>query len=140
MILLDTNVVSELRQRRQAPDPRVVSWFAAQPEGSAFLSAATVLELERGTLLLERRDEDAGARLRRWLEETVLPRFAGRVLPMDEQVAVACAPLHLSRTRPVVDMIIAATALVHDLTLVTRNVRDFEDTGVRFFNPWMHTV
>jgi predicted nucleic acid-binding protein len=135
MFLLDTNVVSELRRRRRA-DRRVLDWAAALPEASAFISVVTLLEIERGILLLERRDPHRAGHLRRWLETHVLRDFGGRVLPVDAPVARRCAALHMPDPLPDRDALIAATALVHGMTVVTRNVGDFERTGVPLIDPW----
>ena len=97
----------------------------------------TVLELERGVLTIERRDPPQGSRLRRWLEERVLEPFATRILPIDTSVARQSAALHIPDPRPERDALIAATALIHGLTGVTRNVGDFEPTGARILNPWL---
>lgn len=137
MFLLDTNVVSELRK---APfgraDPTVVRWADPVPPASLFLSVITVMELETGVLRLERRDVQQGRRLRAWLENDVLSAFEGRILPFDTRVARRCAALHVPDKRPVHDAVIAATALVHGLTVATRNGRDFQPTGVPLLNPW----
>ena len=137
MFVLDTNVISELRRARTGrADARVVAWVEAQPAGTLHLSAITVLELEMGVLALERRDPTQGVRLRAWLEGQVLPAFAGRVLAVDLAVARRCAALHVPDPRPERDALIAATALVHGLTVATRNVADFQPTGVAVLNPW----
>ncbi len=135
MYLLDTNVISELRRARRA-DARVAAWAAAIPSGDIFLSAITILELELGVLSVERRDAAQGAILREWLERQVLPRFGDRVLPVDLAVARACARLHVPDKKAERDALIAATALVHDLTVVTRNVMDFVATGAKILDPW----
>jgi predicted nucleic acid-binding protein len=135
MFLLDTNVVSELRRRRKA-DQRVLDWAAALPEASAFISVVTLFEIELGILLLARRDQDQAAHLRRWLDIRVMPDFDGRVLPIDVAIARRCAALHVPDPRSDRDALIAATALVHGMTVATRNVGDFEGTGVPLFNPW----
>jgi predicted nucleic acid-binding protein len=101
-----------------------------------FLSAITVMELELGTLLAERRDAVQGAMLRSWLNGQVLPAYLGRILVVDVQVAVRCAALHVPDRRSERDALIAATALVHGMTVVTRNVADFAPTGVPVLNPW----
>jgi predicted nucleic acid-binding protein len=101
-----------------------------------FLSSICVLELERGTLLMERRDASQGAMLRSWLDDQVLPAFAGRILPVDASVALRCAALHVPSPRSYRDSLIAATAMVHGMTVVTRNVSDFEPMGVKLLNPW----
>jgi predicted nucleic acid-binding protein len=137
MYLLDTNVISELRKTRTAKgDRRVRAWSESIPVASMFLSSITVLELERGTLLMERRDASQGAMLRSWLEDHVLPAFAGRILPVDTPVALRCAALHVPNPRSYRDSLIAATAMVHGMTVVTRNISDFEATGVALLNPW----
>ena len=137
MYLLDTNVVSELRKARTGKvDSHVREWAKDIPAASMYLSAICVLELERGTLLMERRDASQGAMFRSWLENHVLPAFAGRILPVDIPVAVRCAALHVPNPCSYRDALIAATAMVHGMTVVTRNVSDFEPIGVALLNPW----
>ncbi len=137
MFLLDTNVISELRKVRAGKaDPTVASWVRGVPAGSLFLSVIVVQELEIGTLLAERRDPSQGAILRAWLDEHVLPAFAGRILPVDTAVARRAAALHVPDPRPIRDGLIAATALVHGITVVTRNLVDFKPTGAMLLNPW----
>ena len=137
MFLLDTNVVSELRKARAGKaDPNVAAWARSVPVGSLFLSVIVVHELELGVLLAERRDPAQGAVLRAWLDGHVLPAFAGRILPIDVAAAKCGAVLSVPDPRPVRDGLIAATALVHALTVVTRNVSDFVPTGVAVLNPW----
>lgn len=135
--LLDTNVISELRKigDRKA-DANVAAWIDAKDAESFFISVITILELERGVLGVQRRDAAQGARLRTWLDRHVRPEFAGRILPIDDQIATHCAHLHIPDRRNEVDALIAATALVRGLTVVTRNVRDFDGTGVVVVNPW----
>ena len=135
--LLDTNVVSELRKAGDGKaDARVVNWIEAEEVASFSISAITILELERGVLGVRRRDATQGARLRLWLDNHVRRAFAGRILPIDDAVATRCAHLHVPDPRNEADALIAATALVHGLTVVTRNVRDFEGTGVIIVDPW----
>ena len=137
MQLLDTNVVSELRKiGTRRIDAKVAKWAASAGAGGFFISVITLMELETGVRLVERRDTKQGAMLRSWLDDKVLPGFAGRILPVDEAVALRCAALHVPDPRPERDALIAATALVHGMTLVTRNVADFEPMGVPLFNPW----
>lgn len=137
MYLLDTNVISELRKAKAGKaDPKVVAWAERIPAPNLFLSVITLLELETGLLLIERRDLLQGAILRCWLETQVIPAFSERILPVDTPVARRCARLHVPDPRSGRDALIAATALIHDLTVVTRNVADFEPTGVRIINPW----
>ena len=114
MFLLDTNVVSELRKVAEGKaDANVAAWQASVDELACFLSVITVQELEMGVLRIERRDPVQGRRLREWLEQRVIPAFAGRILPIDQ-----------------------ATALVHGLTVVTRNTGDFAPLGVDMLDPW----
>lgn len=137
MYLLDTNLVSELRKgRRGRADPGVVAWAEGVIGEDLYLSVITVWELELGVRLRERRDRSQGAVLRTWLERQVLDGFAGRILPVDTAVARRCAGLQVPDPRPDRDALIAATALVRGLTVVTRNIRDFEGTGVALHDPW----
>jgi predicted nucleic acid-binding protein len=138
MFLLDTNVVSELRKARAGKaDRNVAAWAVTIPVATLFLSAITIQELEIGTLLVERRDPLKGAILRAWLDEHVLPAFGDRILPVDTAVARRAAALHVPDPRPIRDALIAATALVHELTVVTRNVADFATTAARTLDPWL---
>jgi predicted nucleic acid-binding protein len=137
MFLLDTNVVSELRpSRSRHPHPQVASWAASVIAEQQYLSTIALLELQIGVLRKERTDPVQARVLRKWLEQHVLPTFASRVLPVDAEVAWRCAALMVPDPRSYRDALIAATALVHGLTVVTRNVRDFQATGVRILNPW----
>jgi predicted nucleic acid-binding protein len=140
MFVLDTDVVSELRKVEAGKGHRqVAAWSHQVTVGETFLAAITILELELGILLLERKDKRQGAILRAWIDTRVLPEFDGRVLPIDAAVAQRCAKLHVPDPRPMRDALIAATALVHGMTVVTRNVRDFEPMGVEILNPWEWT-
>lgn len=135
MFLLDTNVVSELR-RRDRTDPHVAAWIDGIDAGELHLSVVTVLELETGVLAVERRDASQGALLRRWLEDRVIPAFAGRILPIDLEVARHCARLHVPDRRSERDALIAATALRHGMTVATRNLADFAPMPVKLVDPW----
>jgi predicted nucleic acid-binding protein len=135
MFLLDTNVISELRRAGRC-DANVAAWVARQPNATLFISTITLMELEIGVLRIERRDAAQGAMLRTWFTQQVRPGFRGRALPVDEEVASRCAQLHVPDPRPERDALIAATALVHGMTLVTRNVGDFQTTGAHVLNPW----
>ncbi len=135
MFLLDTNVVSELR-KAQIADANVVAWAESQSTSSLFLSVISVLEIETGILLLERRDAAQAAVLRTWLDGYVLRAFSDRILPVDTAVARRCASLHVPDRCADRDALIAATALVHGMTLATRNVDDFTPTGVEVLDPW----
>lgn len=135
MFLLDTNVVSELRRPNRA-DPKVAAWAERVLPAALFLSSITLLELDTGALLLAPRDEVQGKLIRHWIEERVLPAFADRILPIDTAVARRCAALHVPDPKPYRDSLIAATALVHGLTVVTRNRADFLRLAVTVLNPW----
>ena len=135
--LLDTNVLSELRKVGDGKaDANVTKWVGAQDSNDLFISAITILEIERGILTIQRRDAAQGSRLRGWMDSRVRPEFAERVLPIDDAIATRCAHLHIPGRRNEADALIAATALVHGLTVVTRNVQDFDDTGVIIVDPW----
>jgi predicted nucleic acid-binding protein len=137
MFVLDTNVVSELRKAKaKKADPNVTAWAAAVPATGLFVAAITILELETGVRLVEDRDAPQGKLLRAWMDNHVMPAFAGRVLAFDTAVARRCAALHVPDRRSDRDAMIAATALVHGMTVVTRNVADFAATGVPVLDPW----
>ena len=135
MYILDTNVISELRKGSKA-QRSVRMWAQALPAANLYLSVISILELEIGTLLVERRDRKQGAILRAWIEGQVLPSFSGRILAIDTVVAQQCAALHVPNPRSDRDALIAATALVHGMTVVTRNLIHFQAMGVAVVNPW----
>jgi len=135
MFLVDTNVLSELRSRKRT-DPNVGAWFDGLRASELYLSAVTILEIELGTLSLLRKDPAQGKILRSWIDTKVLPSFKGRILPVDTEVALRCATLHVPNKRAERDALIGATALVHRLQVATRNVSDFEPLGVATVNPW----
>ncbi|WP_277184074.1 type II toxin-antitoxin system VapC family toxin [Caballeronia sp. BR00000012568055] len=137
MFLLDTNVISELRKAGDGKaDANVMSWLLDRDASDFYISVVTLFELEMGVLRMERRDPDQGTRLRMWLRTRILPEFTDRTLPLDAAVATRCAKLHVPDPRPERDAYIAATALVHGMTIVTRNVADFSPCGVSVVNPW----
>ncbi len=141
MYLLDTNVVSELRKAKSGKaDENVVAWASSVSATSLYLSVITVLELETSTLLVERRDPVQGAIIRSWLNAHVLPAFSDRILVVDTAVAQCCAKLHIPDPRSDRDAILAATALVHGMKMVTRNVKDFTPTGIEILNPWNYKI
>jgi toxin FitB len=140
MFVLDTNVVSELRKAKAGKaDRNVTAWASSVRADALFVSAITILELETGVLLVQRRDPEQGSLLRAWLDQQVLTAFAGRVLPVDTPVAQRCAALHVPDPRSDREALIAATAMVHGMTVVTRNVADFAATGATLLNPWHKT-
>jgi predicted nucleic acid-binding protein len=133
--LLDTNVLSEMR-RQDKMNAGVKAWADSVAIADQYLSAITLLEIELGVLSVSRRDKAQAAILRSWIDTRVLPSFAGRILSVDATVALRCAQLHVPDPRPELDALIAATALVHGLQVVTRNVADFQPMGVKLLNPW----
>jgi len=136
--LLDTTAISELRRAERA-DGNVRKWFASTNLSLLFISVITLFELERGRLSLARRDPVQAAPLGDWLDNSIYPMFESRTLLVDDAVAFRCAALHVPRTRPLADSLIAATALVHDLVVVSRNEIDFLPMGVPLLNPWTLT-
>ena len=137
MLLLDTNVVSELRKVASGrAHPNVVLWNETVDPAETFISSVVLHELEIGVRLVEHNDPPAGMVLRNWLENTVLTAFSGRILPLDEAAAVQAARWHVPDPKPINDAYIAATAFTRRMTLVTRNVRDFDGMGVALVNPW----
>ncbi|OIS91043.1 VapC toxin family PIN domain ribonuclease [Brucella cytisi] len=137
MYVLDTNVVSELRKVRNGmANPKVTAWSESVDAADLYVSVITVMELELGIRQIERKDFSQGKMLRSWLDQHVLPEFVERTLPVDTAVAMRCARLHVPDKRSERDALIAATALVHGMTVVTRNVADFQPTGATILNPW----
>ena len=138
MFLLDTNVISELRKVGDGrADANVVAWLSGVEASNLYVSTVTLMELERGALRIERRDKAQAALLRQWLENYVYLAFRDRAIPVNAEIALSCAALHVPDPRPELDALIAATALVHGMTLVTRNVADFAPMGVKLINPWV---
>jgi predicted nucleic acid-binding protein len=135
MYLLDTNVVSELRKGKRA-DANVRRWARPIPASSLYISVISVLELEIGILLVERRDRKQGVILRAWMDGHVLPTFTSRILVIDAAVARRCAALHVPNPQSDRDALIAATALIHSMMVATRNVDHFQPAGVAVVNPW----
>jgi toxin FitB len=132
--LLDTNVVSALRVRGR--EPQVQAWAGSVPVADQFVSALTIAEIERGVLAKERTDLAQGAVLRRWLEEHVLPAFAGRVLPFDLPAARILAAYPAPEKAPLDDALTAAIAQSTGMSIATRNTKHFEPLGVSIINPW----
>lgn len=137
MFLLDTNVVSELRKTGSSKvDRQVEKWAISTPATQTFISVITIFEIERGVLRMERRDRRQGQILRTWLNDYVLTHYSDRIIPIGTRIAQRCASLHVPDPMPDYDALITATALEHGLIVVTRNVRDFERTGVKLLDPW----
>jgi len=137
MFLLDTNVVSELRKVKSGKcDPNVAKWsFSVEPI-SLYVSSIVIHEIELGILLAERTDKRKGKVLRVWMNDYVLPAFENRILSVDKDVVLVSAKYHVPNPKPFRDTLIASTAVIHNMTVVTRNVDDFKLTGVRVLNPW----
>jgi toxin FitB len=135
MYILDTNVISELRVGKANPSPAVLAWARDFRHGQMFITAVTVLELEKGVQLLERKSPPQGGTLRLWLD-ALKSSFEGRILSFKANTACLCATLHIPNPRPDRDAMIAASALEHRFAIVTRNVNDFHGTGVMVINPW----
>jgi predicted nucleic acid-binding protein len=136
MLLLDTNAASELRRLPKQHATPFAAWFAAHSSVPMFLSVISLLEIDYGVRLKERHDRAQADILRDWMESRLLPAFVDRLLPVTGPIARRCAAIHVPDRRPPHDALIAATAAVHNLTLVTRNVRDFAPMGVPLLNPW----
>lgn len=136
--LIDTNVLSELR--RKQPDAHVVEWFAGRAAQSLFLSVLTLGEIRKGIERLDETRTDAARKqgLGDWLEQELPTFFLGRLLGVDAAVADRWGYVQAlaGRPTPAIDSLLAATALQHNLTLVTRNVKDFVGMGVNLINPW----
>jgi len=131
--LLDTNVVSELRKSRPASE---VLLFIKNADASAlFISVLTLGELRRGAAIKKRTDAELARRLAEWIDG-IESSFADRILAVDAAIARVWGELSANRSRPVVDTLLAATAIAHDLVLVTRNVDDVRDIQIEVLNPW----
>jgi hypothetical protein len=136
MYLLDSNVISELRDGKPKQSQEVRQWASRHQLEQLYLSATVILELERGIQLLERRKPPQGQALRRWLG-IVLQQFEGRILSFTAKTAPICASLHIPNPRSERDAMIAAVALEHRFAVVTRNTQDFAGTGLTLVNPWL---
>jgi toxin FitB len=133
--LIDTNVVSELRKNRRC-DPNVGAWQIEASRHEMFISVISMMEIRYGMLTVKRKDAAFAELLEAWYEGQVKEAFDGHVLPIDLAVCERCSTLLSERTRNLGDALISATAYVNDLTIATRNVADFADTGVELVNPW----
>lgn len=137
MYLMDTNVISESRKVHLGKaNTGLTLWTESTAQNSMYVSVITLMEIEQGILGLSRRDKKQGNMLNEWFQQTVRPAFSGRILDVDESIALLCASLHVPDKKPANDALIAATAMVHGLTLVTRNTADFENLNISLFNPF----
>jgi predicted nucleic acid-binding protein len=134
--LLDTNVVSALRKPERQRNDTFFQWAKRLNLEECFISTITLCECEKGIRLMERRDTQQGGLLRVWFEQNIIPAFTGRFLPLDMAAARRAGALQVPNPRPIDDAYIAAIALEHDMTLLTRNVNDFLGMGLRIINPW----
>lgn len=131
--LLDTNIVSETSKHR--PEPRVRSFLLSVAREQLYVSALTIGELQRGVVLVRNENPTTAANISAWIAQTERD-FAGRILDVDAQVAKAWAEVSIGPTKPTLDLLIAATAIRHGMTLVTRNVRHVTGLGLSIVNPW----
>jgi len=137
MFILDTNVISEIRKARSGKaDQNVVSWLSQQNAENLYVSAITLMEIELGILRIVRRDAVQGNLLRQWMDHHILPEFSDRTIPVDSAIALRSAALHVPDPRPERDAFIAASALVHRMAIITRNVTDFLPMRVSVVDPW----
>ncbi|MDR1152684.1 MAG: type II toxin-antitoxin system VapC family toxin [Bifidobacteriaceae bacterium] len=135
-VLLDTNIVSELRKGPDRIDPNVAAWAETQRLADHWLSVITIMELAIGVARIARRDPVQGDRLRAWLDTSVISTFRTHILPIDLPVALIAAGLHTPNPGPERDTLIAATAIHHHLTIATRNTKDFDRHALSTINPW----
>ena len=133
--LLDTNVISELRKKNRC-DPSVAAWQKSIKGEDVYISAISMMEIKAGVINARRKNPEFSKELNEWYEMQVKPTFHKRVIAVDLAVSECCSVFLNQRTRQLADALIAATAHVHGLTLATRNVADFEDTGIDLINPW----
>lgn len=136
--LVDTNVVSELR--RKSPDSRVLAWQKGYALEELWMSVLSLLEIRNGTEQVRRSDASFAGELDRWYRNVLLKAYSGRILPVTLHICETRATLPIRRTLPFIDGLIGATAKQHKLTLVTRNLKDFEDFGIELINPWAHPL
>lgn len=137
MYLLDTNVISEIRKAGTGKaNPNVITWAQSVSSDNLYVSVITIMEIEMGVLSIERKDAVQGKILRHWLDHNVLQTFEKRILSVDMVVAQCCARLHIPDRKSERDALIAATAITHGMTVVTRNIDDFKTTGVVILNPF----
>lgn len=137
MYLLDTNIVSELRKLETGKiHPQVYRWIKSNGFTHTYISAVTLAEIQTGILSLARKDKAQAASLDNWFTNRLLPAYRTRTLSVDTEVALICAQLHIPAKRPINDAYIAATAIAHNLTLVTCNVRDFQGLPLMLENPF----
>ncbi len=140
MYLFDTNVISELRKVRSGKaDANVIQWVTDKDPQQLYLSAISILEIDMGILIIDKRDTKQAGALRKWRDDYLFPSFEHRILDLTLAVCRQCAKLHIPNKRPDRDAFVAATALHNNMTVVTRNTKDFADTGVVLINPWHET-
>lgn len=137
MFLLDTNVISELRKIKIGKANKGLEiWSKNHNKKIMFLSVISLLELEIGALSLERKDPKQGTVIRMWIDEIIKPKFKDRIIPVSTKTVLICSKMHIPNRKSITDSLIAATAIEHNLTVITRNEKDFEETGAKIFNPF----
>src|SRR3546814_6043912 len=139
MFLLDTNVISALRRPDRLP-PEVTAWADSADADQFYISAISILEIEQSILAEKRVDPVTGEILRAWFETDVLQAFADRIIAVDTEVAMRCAALHVQAPQSERDGLLAATALVHSMTLCPRNTTDSKKTDLVLLKPWIYAV
>ena len=137
MYLLDTNIVSELRKLETGKiHPQVYRWIKSNGFTHTYISAVTLAEIQTGILSLARKDKAQAASLDNWFTNRLLPAYRTKTLPVDTKVALIYAQLNVPNKRPINDAYIAATAIAHNLKLVTRNIQDFQGMPITLENPF----
>lgn len=138
MYLFDTNIISELRKMSNSKiDPNVSNWIAQICPEDTYISVISIMEMRAGIMQKMRKDLIQGNYLQHWYDNVMLPAYQGRILPITAKVATICAELHVPNKRPTNDALIAATAMAHNYTLVTRNTKDFQGLKMKLFNPFL---
>ncbi|KMK51578.1 twitching motility protein PilT [[Actinobacillus] muris] len=137
MYLLDTNILSELRKfHNNTIDENVRKWFEQIMPSQTYISVISLMEIQMGISLKKRKDVLQAAHLQQWFNDMLLPLYQTRTLPINAEIALSCAELHIPNRRSLNDTLIATTAIQHKLTLVTRNTKDFQGLKLRLLNPF----
>lgn len=138
MYLLDTNIISEIRKiNLKTANIGVTQWAENNHKDLMYISVISLFELEKGVLNLERKDAQQGKIYRDWLDNKVKPTFENRILSITPQTVLICAKMHIPDKKSLTDSLIAATAIENNLTVITRNEKDFIPTGAKILNPFI---